>query len=288
MNEIVILSGKGGTGKTSVAAALAIIAKNDVVVADCDVDAANMHLLLEPDFASKKEFFSGVFAFVNQDICSLCGDCVRVCRFDAITLTEETCVVDAISCEGCGYCEKVCPVHAIEMKKCKTGHVFVSKIKTGATMVHARLDAGGENSGKLVARVKNEAKSLAKIQNKSFVIVDGSPGLGCPVISSLSGAQLVLLITEPSKSALADMKRLYQLIDNFKIKTACIINKSDLNLPTVKEIHAFLSENDIPLITEIPYDPVFTKSMVQGKSVVEIDEGYEHLMTEIWKKIKKI
>lgn len=288
MNEIVILSGKGGTGKTTVAAALAMVAKQEIVVADCDVDAANMHLLLKPDFAEDEEFFSTKLAFVDHDVCSLCEKCLDVCRFDAVHIVEQKCLIDPINCEGCGYCEKVCPEHAISMRIPKAGHVYISEIKSGATMVHARLDAGGENSGKLVAKVKNDAKKLAKIQNKLFVLVDGSPGIGCPVVSSLSGASLVLLVTEPSISAMHDLERLHQLLRNFNIPAVCLINKSDIDETSVSDIKAFLLENNIPLVAEIPYNSLFTQAMVQGMTVSEYDEGFKNLMNKIWEKLKKL
>ncbi len=288
MYEIVILSGKGGTGKTSIAASLAMIASKEVVVADCDVDAANMHLLLNPDFAKIEDFYSGLLAVVDNSVCTACGKCVSICRFDALSLNNSGCHVNEFNCEGCGYCEKICPEKAISMLTRKSGHVFVSTIKSGGTMVHARLEPGGENSGKLVAKVKNEAVKLAHNQGKEYVVVDGSPGIGCPVVSSLSGASIVLLVTEPSISALNDMKRLCQLLDNFKISAACVINKSDLDNVSVSEIKEFLYEKSIPLVAEITYNKVFTDAMMNGKTIAEFDEHLKKMSIDIWKKIKQL
>ncbi len=193
MKEIVIISGKGGTGKTVITASIAALAKNKVM-ADCDVDAADMHLLLKPDFAKSEDFYSGYTAKINQDECIQCGKCAEVCRFDAIPVVREKYIVDPIACEGCGYCARVCPTNAIINKSLNVGKWYISNIKTGSIMVHARLGIGADNSGKLVAKVKSEAKQLAKENNKNFIIVDGSPGIGCPVVSSLSGRIVLLLI----------------------------------------------------------------------------------------------
>lgn len=288
MDEIVILSGKGGTGKTSIAAALAMIVGNEAIIADCDVDAANMHLVLEPDFAITHDFYSGLLAVVDSEACTVCGECLRVCRFEAVELNSKFAQINPMGCEGCGYCEKVCPVNAISMINRKAGHVFLSQIKSGTIMVHARLDPGPENSGKLVARVKNEAKSLAHNYNKPFIITDGSPGIGCPVVSSLSGASIVLLITEPSLSALHDLKRLLKMLLNFKIPAACIINKSDLDEKSVTQIKEFLSEHSIPHVADIPFNASFSQAMVQGKTIVEFDPELKKVIVDIWGKVKQI
>jgi MinD superfamily P-loop ATPase len=288
MHEIVILSGKGGTGKTSIAASLAMIASEEVIVADCDVDAANMHLLLEPVNHVVEDFYCGYLAVIDKNRCSSCGECERVCRFGAVKTNGAVYFCDDIQCEGCGYCEKICPENAIKMESRRAGQLYVSSVKSGTTMVHARLEPGGENSGKLVAKVKNEAGKLLKAQGKEFVLVDGSPGIGCPVVSSLSGASIVIIITEPSISALNDMKRLYQLLDNFKIPSVCLINKCDLDPVSVGEIKEFLDEKSIPLIAEVPFNQVFTDSMVNGKSIVEVDEILKLMMIDIWKKVKHI
>ncbi len=287
INEIVVLSGKGGTGKTSIAASLAVLAGYEAVIADCDVDAANMHIILKPDFAQKIDFYSGELAVIDQDLCTICGKCAAICRFNAIPLIGNEYRIDALSCEGCGYCERICPTKAITMVERKSGQVFISQIKVGSTMVHARLDIGAENSGKLVARVKNDSKSLATKLGKQFIIVDGSPGIGCPVISSLAGANFVLLVTEPTVSGLHDLKRISGVIKKFRIKMACIINKHDINTQKTEEIMNFLSEEKIWHLANIPYDVGFTKAMSEAKSIVEIDSPIKPMIEEIWAKLKE-
>jgi MinD superfamily P-loop ATPase len=287
MHEIVVLSGKGGTGKTSIAASLAMIASNDIVVADCDVDAANLHLLLAPDFAVTHNFWGSMVAEVDDDVCNLCGECEKICRFEAISLNEKMVRINEIRCEGCGYCEKVCKERAINLKKRICGKVYESTIKSGASMVHACLEPGGENSGKLVAMVKNEARQLLNNQNKDYLLVDGAPGIGCPVVSSLSGASLVLLVTEPALTALSDLKRLYQLLETLSTPAVCIINKCDIDTLCVENIKKFLMEKHIPLLAEIPYDNVFTHAMVNGKTMSEFDEKFKILCVNLWEGLKK-
>ncbi len=289
MKEIVIISGKGGTGKTSITASFAIFGGTDVVVADCDVDAADMHLLMQPDFDFPEDFYSGEVAFIEQNNCISCNKCVQVCRFDAISVKKKLYVVDPISCEGCGYCARICPTKTIVNQERLAGKWFISKIKTGSIMVHARLGIGADNSGKLVAKVKNEAKEIALEERKDFILVDGSPGIGCPVVSSLSGANFVVLVTEPSVSGLHDLKRVYELVRKFNIKAGCIINKADVNPEKCIEIMQFLKENDIIHITDLPYDENFTRAMVKGQTIVEYDSGkLKDLLAESWEKIKEL
>ncbi len=288
MKEIVVISGKGGTGKTSLTASFAWLGGTDVVVADCDVDAADMHLLLQPDFKQAEDFYSGEVALIHQEACIQCGKCAEVCRFDAIPVIDGKYIVDEISCEGCGYCPRVCPTNAITMEDQLSGKCYISTIKTGATMVHARLGIGSENSGKLVAKVKNEAKEIAEETQKEYVIVDGSPGVGCPVVSSLSGAHFVVLITEPTVSGLHDLKRVYQLVKKFGIPAGCIINKADLNMEMSTQIEAFLLEEGIVPIASLPYDETFTKAMTMGQTIVEFDEGpLKDTIIQSWETIKK-
>ncbi len=284
MKEIVVISGKGGTGKTSITASFAVLGGQDVVVADCDVDAADMHLLLQPEPIKTEDFYSGELAVINQDICTQCGKCFDVCRFDAITVTDSIHDVDELSCEGCGYCARVCPVEAITNIPLNVGKWHISKIKTGSTMVHAKLGIGADNSGKLVAKVKNEAKLIAEKEGKDYVIVDGSPGVGCPVVSSLTGASFVVLVTEPSISGLHDLKRVYELVAKFKLKAGCIINKADINTKVNLQIKEFLEEEGIVHIADLPYDENFTKAMTKGQTIVEYSDGYlKRTIIESWK-----
>lgn len=289
MKEIVVISGKGGTGKTSVTASFAFLGGEEIVVADCDVDAADMHLLLQPDFSKAEDFYSGELAIINQDECIKCGKCAEVCRFDAIPIIDTQYIVQPLDCEGCGYCARVCPTNAITNVSQNVGQWYTSNIKTGSVMVHARLAIGADNSGKLVAKVKNEAKQLANNRNSEFIIVDGSPGVGCPVVSSLSGAHFVVLVTEPSVSGLHDLKRVYELVKKFNIKAGCIINKFDINEKVTKEIGEFLKEENIAHISNLPYDDNFTKAMTVGQTIVEFDKGQlQTTLTDSWNKIKQL
>ena len=287
MKEIVVISGKGGTGKTSITASLAYFGGEDLIIADCDVDAADMHLLMAPDFRKADDFYSGELAYIDQDVCTKCGKCQDVCRFDAISVIDSQYVVDSPGCEGCGYCARICPVEAITNSQPNVGKCFISSIRTGSTMVHARLSIGADNSGKLVAKVKNEAKTLAEEQGKIAVLVDGSPGVGCPVVSSLSGASFTVLVTEPTVSGLHDLRRVYELVKKFGIKAGCIINKADLNKNVSDEIKVFIKEEDIVLLSEIPYNEKFTEAMTNGKTVVEYDKDLGKIISESWDKIKE-
>jgi MinD superfamily P-loop ATPase len=289
MKEVVVISGKGGTGKTSITAAFSYLGGRDIVVADCDVDAADMHLLMQPDFNKAEDFYSGLLAKINPEKCTNCGVCAEVCRFDAIPVINDQHIVEPLNCEGCGYCPRVCPEDAIAMEDQNVGKWYISTTKTGSSMVHARLGIGAENSGKLVAKVKNEAKRIAKETNRIIVLVDGSPGIGCPVVSSLSGAHLVVLVTEPTISGLHDLKRVYQLVKKFNIKAGCIINKSDINLQVSAEIEHFLKEENIYYISSLPYDESFTNSMVNGQTIVEYkNSNLVPIISDSWDKIKKI
>lgn len=289
MKEIVVISGKGGTGKTSITASLAYNEGTNIVVADCDVDAADMHLLLEPDFKFSEDFYSGEVAYIHQNQCSACGECASVCRFNAIHYHDGKYQVDPVSCEGCGYCSRVCPTDAIENKSMHVGQWFSSGIKTGGLMIHAKLGIGADNSGKLVAKVKSEAKKKASEENINLILVDGSPGVGCPVVSSLSGASFVILVTEPSVSGLHDLRRVYALVKKFRIRAACIINKSDINATITQDILDFLEKEKIIHLGNLPYDESFTRAMIEGKTIVESEEnklGKE--ISIMWEKVKQI
>ena len=289
MKEIVVISGKGGTGKTCITSSIAYLGGKDVVVADCDVDAADMHLLMQPDYAKSEDFYSGEIAEIDQDVCINCGKCKEVCRFNAVPIIDQQHTISSLNCEGCGYCARVCPVGAISMIEQNVGKVHTSNTKAGNEMVHAELGIGADNSGKLVAKVKKEAKQLAEKTNKEYIIIDGSPGVGCPVVSSLSGADFVVLVTEPTVAGLHDLERVYQLVKKFKIKAGCIINKADLNTNVAKEIKEFLKKENIVHIANLPYDETFTKAMTLGQTIVEYDEdNLRKILVESWDKVKEL
>jgi MinD superfamily P-loop ATPase len=285
MKEIVVISGKGGTGKTSITASFAYLGGKDLIVADCDVDAADMHLLLSPDFAEAQAFKSGELCAIDSERCIECGKCFDVCRFDAVSHVGQSYTIDPIACEGCGYCARVCPVEAISIEYPEVGNLYISQVRTGTTMVHARLGIGADNSGKLVAKVKETAKRLCEEQDKQAVIVDGSPGIGCPVVSSLSGASYVVLVTEPTVSGFHDLKRVYDLVHTFHITAGCIINKADLNDTILHSLKNYLQEEEIEVLGEIPYDEEFTSAMTQGKTVIEYSHRIGNLLSESWEKI---
>lgn len=286
MKEIVILSGKGGTGKTSVAGAFAILAGKEAVIGDCDVDAANMHLLLRPDFLNETDFYGGDVAVIDTDICTSCGICLEKCRFDAITTDNNDYAITPLDCEGCGYCEIVCPVGAIAMVPRKTGKMYISRTRAGNQMVHASMEAGAENSGKLVTRIKQETRQIAERENVPYIIIDGSPGLGCPVIASLSGARLVVLVTEPTISAIHDLKRVNEVIKNFRIKTVCIINKRDLNTVRSLELENYLKAEGIVHISDIPYDAGIPRAMAAMLTMAETETPVSDIIRMTWEKIK--
>lgn len=289
MKEIVVISGKGGTGKTSITASFGMMGATNMVLADCDVDAADMHLLMQPDFAFAEDFYSGQVATIDQSNCINCGLCQDVCRFDAISVHNEQYIISPLDCEGCGYCARVCPTETIINNDLLSGQLYISNIKTGSQMVHARLGIGSDNSGKLVAKVKEEAKALAIKHQKDYILVDGSPGVGCPVVSSLSGANFVVLVTEPSVSGLHDLKRVYQLVKKFNIKAACIINKADVNVDKQANIKQFLEDEGIVHLADLPYDEDFTKAMTLGQTIVEYESpNLTNLLEQAWEKIKKL
>jgi MinD superfamily P-loop ATPase len=288
MKEIVVISGKGGTGKTSITASFAYFGGRDIIVADCDVDAADMHLLLQPETTRIEDFYSGRIAVIDQDKCVKCGKCVDVCRFNAIPIINSQYVVQPLDCEGCGYCSLICPKDAISMPEQMVGHWLISNIKFGTKMVHARLGIGADNSGKLVAKVKNEANALAQKEGKNIILVDGSPGIGCPVVSSLSGANYVVLVTEPTVSGIHDLIRVHELVKKFGIPCGCMINKADINQSKTDELIEFLTREDIELLALLPYDESFTEAMTLGKTIVEYRHGkISSILKESWENIIK-
>lgn len=287
MKEIVILSGKGGTGKTSITASFAYLTRHNAVIADCDVDAADLHLILKPKIRRKEDFYSSLEAVIDNDKCISCGKCERVCRFDAITSENRKYDVVSLNCEGCGYCEKVCPVDAIKMEKRLDGEWYISDSRYVTPLVHAKLGIGTENSGKLVALEKNISKQLAEKAKKEIVLVDGSPGVGCPVISSLSGANFVVFVTEPTVSGVHDLKRVHELASKYHLPSGLIINKADLNNEKTNELIDYAKENNIKYLGQLPYDEVFTKAMLAGLSMVEYDKENKISKTiaEMWQEI---
>ncbi|HDL89351.1 MAG TPA: 4Fe-4S dicluster domain-containing protein [Thermodesulforhabdus norvegica] len=278
MKELVVISGKGGTGKTSIVAAFAGLAKN-AVFADCDVDAADLHLVLEPKVKHMSDFSGGKQASIVAEKCIACGKCRELCRFGAISLdgpaneaVSKTFTVDPISCEGCKVCVEFCPVDAIEFNDSINGRWFISDTRFG-TMVHAQLGIAEENSGKLVTLIRKEAKRIASEENKDLIIVDGSPGIGCPVIASITGADLVLIVTEPTLSAKHDLERVVDLAQGFKIPVMVTINKCDLNPDMAGQIEKYADMRNVKVVGKIRYDTAFTKAQILRSTVLEYTSG---------------
>nr|NQU94431.1 4Fe-4S binding protein [Bacteroidota bacterium] len=286
MREITVLSGKGGTGKTTITAALASLAKNTVFT-DCDVDAADLHLLLQPDIYERHAFESGTKAIIDTVSCNGCGICEVACRFDAISkLKGDTYHVNAFKCEGCRLCERICPVDAITSVPSMNNFWYVSNTRFGK-LVHAHMGPGEENSGKLVSVVRKKAKEIAQQENSDIIINDGPPGIGCPVIASLTGVGRVIMVIEPTKSGLHDASRLVELTKKFGIKTFAIINKSDLHSGISDLIETELFKLNIDLLGKIPFDDDFIKAMISGKTIVEYapDSRSAILLNQFWKRI---
>jgi MinD superfamily P-loop ATPase len=270
MKELIVLSGKGGTGKTSITAAFTSFAK-DAVFCDADVDASNLHLILNPTILEKHDFSGGKEAAIVKEKCTECGICVDLCHFNAIT---EDFSVDPILCEGCSVCHYFCPEQAISFNTKICGEWFLSNTRFG-NLIHARLGIAEENSGKLVAQVRTAARELAEKNNKNIIITDGPPGTGCPVIASMSNASNVLLVTEPTVSGHHDFLRIADLASHFKIPHMLCVNKFDLNIEKTEEIESEAEKRGIPVLTRIPFDPVFTDAMVESKTVPEFDKRSE-------------
>jgi len=275
VKELVIVSGKGGTGKTSMVAAFAALAGN-AVLADCDVDAADLHLILKPDIKYREDFTGGKAASIRIDDCVGCGKCFELCRFGAISkITEDgqdKFVIDPVGCEGCGVCYAFCPVEAIDYEEKVNGELFISDTRFGP-MVHARLGIAEENSGKLVTLVRKNAKRIAEEEKRELIIVDGSPGIGCSVIASIAGSDTALIVSEPTLSGLHDLKRVIQLAMHFGVRALLCINKFDINPRITGEIEKTAGAASVPTVGKIPYDDAFTKAQVQGQSIVEYENG---------------
>ena len=285
MKEMIVISGKGGTGKTSVMAAFASLAEN-IMLCDADVDAADLHLIMAPDVQERQAFQSGNTAVINKDKCTECGLCRELCRWDAVGETFE---IDSIACEGCGVCVYFCPEEAIDFPVDTCGEWFISDTRFGP-MVHARLGIAEENSGKLVSLVRKEAKILAEAKNLDLILTDGPPGVGCPVIASIGGADAVLIVTEPSVSGVHDMERVVQLAEHFKVPAMVCINKFDINTEMSMEIERFCQNKGLTFLGRIPFDPIFTKAMVQGQTIYEYnsDSNAGLAVGQIWEKIGKM
>src|SRR4030042_2481081 len=282
MNEVVVLSGKGGTGKTSIVGSFAALAKNKLLV-DFNVDTANLHLLFQSAIREKHEFWGGQVAFIDEEKCTLCGLCQELCRFKAITDFG----VDCVSCEGCGFCSYICPAEAITMKENMAGHWFISDTRYGS-LVHARLGIAQENSGKLVALVRQRARELAEKQGADYIISDGPPGIGCPVISSLSGANLALLVTEPTLSGIHDLERVIGVCRHFGVPVLVCINKCNINEDNTREIERHCLSQGVEIAGMIPFDNVVTRAMVAGLPVVEYSRnGVSHQIEALGELVSK-
>jgi MinD superfamily P-loop ATPase len=265
MKQVTILSGKGGTGKTTITACFAALSKN-AVFADCDVDVSNLHLLLNPEIKKTMEFKGLNVAYINPEKCIECGRCMELCRFNAI----EDYKVNPIHCEGCKVCVVNCPVDAIEYNERISGYAYISETKYGP-MSHARLTPGMENSGKLVTLVRQNSSKLAEEHDRSLVLVDGSPGIGCPVIASIANVDASIVVVEPTLSGIHDLKRALELLKHFEVTPYVIVNKYDINEENTEDIEKFCNENDILLLGKVPFDPTVTKAMVHRSPVVEFD-----------------
>jgi len=274
------LSGKGGTGKTSLTASLAVLAQK-AVLTDCDVDAPDLHLLLKPEVVETQEFKASRVAVMDEGTCVQCGKCEEHCRFGAI----EKLVIDPVLCEGCGVCVYICPVAAVDIEERISGYAFISKTKYGS-MSHARLNPGEENSGKLVTLVRQNAKKIAETENCELIINDGPPGIGCPVIASVGGVDMGLIVVEPTLSGIHDMERALGLLNHFKIPALVCVNKYDLNEENTDKIVEFCGSNGVEVVGKIPFDQIVTEAMVAGKPVVEYSpkSRISTDIIELWKR----
>ncbi|NBI08000.1 ATP-binding protein [Senegalia massiliensis] len=277
MQKLLILSGKGGTGKTTIASSFVKLSE-DKVFADCDVDAPNLHLVIDDLSKSiTKDYYGMDKSYIHSDICISCGKCFDNCRFDAIVKKEDSYKIDTYSCEGCGVCELVCPVNAAKLQPDIAGRLdLYTEDKVFST---AELKMGSGTSGKLVTKVKERLNM--PITRGKLAIIDGSPGIGCPVIASITGVDMVLVVAEPSISGITDMKRIVETSYKFGIKTAICINKYDVNIDKSQEIEYFCKNNEIPMIGKLPFDRNAIKAINIGKTIVDID-------CEIGEKVKDV
>jgi len=286
MKQITVISGKGGTGKTSITSALATIAKNSVI-ADCDVDAADMFLIMKPHNIKTEKFPGGKVAVIDDKKCTNCGICKDLCNFDAISLVHNKMTVSDFACEGCELCMHACPEHAISMQQSDDSRWFIANTRFGP-MIHARLGIAEDLSGKLVAIVREQAKKIAEKQNKDYILIDGPPGIGCSVIASLTGTDIAVIVTEPTQSGLHDLKRIAKLTQHFKVKSYAIINKFDINNNVSHIIENYCNDNNIDMIAKIPFDKTFVDAMISQQSIIEYnpDSEISKIIYSIWEKIK--
>jgi len=284
MKELIVISGKGGTGKTSLIAAFASLAESKVLC-DADVDAADLHLIMNPDISMRADFKSGHTADINKNQCTECGLCLDLCKFDAISSDF---VVNPVDCEGCGVCVYFCPEKAIDFPENTCGEWFESDTRFGP-MVHARLGIAEENSGKLVTLVRQESKRLADQKNLNLILTDGPPGVGCPVIASIGGASAVLIVAEPTLSGIHDMERVVQLANHFKVPAMVCVNKFDLNVDLTQDIENFARDEGLSCLGRIPFDPIFTEAMVKGQTIIEYNSESDagHAVKVIWQTLSK-
>lgn len=283
IKQLAIVSGKGGTGKTTIAAAFAALARNKVMV-DCDVDAADLHLLLQPKALLQEKYYGGRSPHVDLGKCTQCGLCTEVCRFNAI----DNGVVDPVSCEGCGFCSHICPESAITMEEAFSGDWFVSETPHGP-FVHARLGIGEENSGKLVTVVRKQAMEIAKEKNLKLILIDGPPGIGCPVTASLTGVNLVLAITEPTLSGIHDLERILKLSTHFKIPSMVCINKFDINLENSGQIVSYCEKNNSKFVGKIPYESKVVEALVRRKSVMDYPcNEVQGIVQRMWDQVEAV
>jgi MinD superfamily P-loop ATPase len=287
MKQLVIISGKGGTGKTSLVASFASLAER-AVLADCDVDAADLHLVVQSSLVNRHDFRGGKRALIDGDRCSNCGVCEDLCRFNAISSDSSTISVDPIACEGCGVCAWFCSEGAIDLVNTVDGEWYLSETRLGP-MVHARLKAAGENSGKLVSLLRAEARNVAKNRDIDLVLIDGSPGIGCPVIASITGADLVLVVTEPTLSGLHDLERVIRLTSHFGIPTKAVVNRFDINEKIAMQAEKQAQKLGAELVGRIRFDPAVTQAQIQGVSVVEhSSNGAAADITQVWENLQAV
>ena len=283
MKQLTIISGKGGTGKTTITAAFAALAENQVM-ADGDVDASDLHLILKPEIKKEDDFYGGRGPLMDKDKCDECGLCEEHCRFAAI----HGLVIDPVACEGCGVCAQVCPQDAIVMEPQQCGRWFISSTRFGP-LVHARLGIAEDNSGKLVTLVRQQARAIAEKEKKDYIIIDGPPGIGCPVIAAIAGVDLVLAVTEPTLSGIHDLERVVGVARHFNVPAMVCINKKDINPDNTKQIKRYCENNQLELAGEIPYDPIVTKAMVAEKSIIEFNDGFiSEEIKKIWRKVEAV